>query len=169
MRAVLIFLHLIGVTFWAGGLFVNMLVLMPSLQAISPAERGKMMGAFLKRFAPLSWGAVALLGVSGLILTNSTIGFSALVSFNTRYGNILLTKIILVAVMILNGAYLGFVVGPRVASFAPPPGAPQPAGSGEGERPPGPPSELLKLRGRMTTLSWVQVVLALAVLSLMSL
>lgn len=78
-----------------------------------------MMEAFLKRFAPLAWGATALVGVTGLILANSLIGFSALFSFSTRYGNILLTKIILVAVMILNGAYLGFVVGPRIASFAP--------------------------------------------------
>lgn len=45
------------------------------------------------------------------------IGFSTLVSFNTRYGNISLAKIILVVVMILNGAYLGFIVGPRIASF----------------------------------------------------
>ncbi|MFQ6136148.1 MAG: hypothetical protein ACE5PM_03105 [Candidatus Hydrothermarchaeales archaeon] len=45
-----------------------------------------------------------------------------MVSFNTKYGNILLAKIILVIVMILNGAYLGFVLGPRIASFAPPSG-----------------------------------------------
>ena len=128
-----------------------------------------MMGAFLKRFAPLAWGAFALLGITGLILTNSLIGFSTLLSFDTRYGNILLTKIIVVAVMTLNGVYLSFVLGRKIASFASPPGAPQPAGSGEGGRPPGPPPELLKLQGRMTTMSWVQVVLALVVLLTMAL
>ena len=56
MRAVLRWLHLIGVTFWAGGMFINILVLMPSMEVLSPPERGKMMGAFLKRFAPLAWG-----------------------------------------------------------------------------------------------------------------
>ena len=56
MRAVLHWLHLIGVTFWAGGIFVNTLVLMPSMEVLSPPERGKMMGAFIKRCAPLAWG-----------------------------------------------------------------------------------------------------------------
>ncbi|MFQ5917684.1 MAG: CopD family protein [Candidatus Binatia bacterium] len=169
MKALLLWLHLIGVTFWVGGILVSMLVLMPSLKAISPAERGKMMGAFVKRFAPLAWGAIALIVVTGLILTNRIIGFSTLVSFNTRFGNILLAKIILVTVMILNGAYLGFVLGPKIASFAPPPGAPEPAGSGKEDRPAGPPPELLRVQRRMTTLMWVQVGLAVAVFLLIAL
>ncbi len=164
MKAVVLWLHLIGVTFWVGGIFVNLLVLMHSLQAISPPERGRLMGAFLKRLVPLAWGAIALVVVTGFIATNIVIGFPTLFSFSTRYGNILLVKIILTAVMILNGAYLGFVLGPRIASFAPPPGAPPPPGPGEGGRPPGSPPELLRLQKRMNTLSWVQVGLAVAVL-----
>ena len=169
MQVLLRWLHLVGVAFWAGGMFVNILVLMPSMEVLSPPERGKMMGAFLKRFAPLAWGALALVGVTGLILTNNIIGLSALVSFDTRYSNVMLTKIILVAVITLNGVYLSFVLGPRVASFAPPPGAPKPADPGEGERPPGRPPELLRLQKRMATLMWVQVGLALVVLFLMAL
>jgi len=167
MQVLLRWLHLVGVAFWAGGMFVNILVLMPSMEVLSPPERGKMMGAFLKRFAPLAWGALALVGVTGLILTNNIIGLSALVSFDTRYSNVMLTKIILVAVITLNGVYLSFVLGPRVASFAPPPGAPKPAA--EGDRPPGRPPELLRLQKRMATLMWVQVGLALVVLLLMAL
>jgi len=75
-------------------------------------------------------------------------------------------KIGVVLVMILNGAYLSFVVGPKIASFGSPPGGPPPAVSGEGARPPGPPPELLRLQGQMNTLSWVQVVLGLSVLFL---
>lgn len=169
MRTVLVWLHLVGLTFWAGGLFVNTIVLLPSLPAIGPAERGKLLGAYLKRFAPLAWGALGVVAITGLILTNNAIGFSTLLSFSTRYGNLLLAKIVVVAVMSLNGAYLGFVVGPKMASFAPPPGGPPPTASGEGGPPPGPPPELLGLQNRMSTLSWVQVVLALAVLLLMGL
>jgi putative copper export protein len=65
-----------------------------------------------------------VVGVAGLILTNRLIGFSTLLSLDTRYGNILLTKIIVVAVMTLNGVYLSFVLGRKIASFASPPGAP---------------------------------------------
>ncbi|MFQ5812964.1 MAG: CopD family protein [Anaerolineae bacterium] len=168
MQAVLRWLHYIGVAFWAGGTFVNALVLEPSMLAISPPERGKLMGAFGKRFIPLVWGSVVVVGITGLILTNSLIGLSGLLSFDTRYGNILLTKTIVVALMILNGVYLS-ALGPKIASFAPPPGGPPPAGPGEGARPPGPPPELLRLQGRMATLSWVQVVLMLVVLFLIAL
>ena len=168
MQAVLHWLHLIGITFWVGGIFINTLVLMPSLGAISPPERGKLLGAYLKRFVPLTWGAIVLVVVTGLFRTGKVIGYSTLFSFNTRYGNILLAKIIVVAVMIVNGVYLGFVLGPKIASFVPPPGAPQPAGPGQGDRPPGPPPELLRLQKRMTIVSWVQVVLALVVLFLIA-
>ena len=167
MREVLSWLHLIGITFWVGSVFVNILVLVPSLGVISPAEREKLTGAFLKRFAPLAWGAIALVVITGVIRTDSIIGFSTLVSLNTRYGNILLAKIILTLLLILNGAYMGSVLGPRIASFASPPGGAAPADSGEGAQAPGPPPELLRLQGRLNALNWVQVILAVAVLFLM--
>lgn len=163
MYSVLIFVHVVGITIWVGGLFVYVLALMPSLTAVVPAERGKLMGAFLKRYVPLNWVALALAVVTGLILTSRVIGFPSLFSFNTRYGNTLLAKIILVLALIANGAYLGMVLGPKVASFAPPPGA-GPPGPGAGGPPPGPPPELLRLQKRLATQTWVQVGLALAVL-----
>jgi uncharacterized membrane protein len=169
VQTILDLLHLIGITFWVGGVFVNTLVLMPSLGVISPAERGKLQAVYLKRFALLTWGAVALVGVTGLLSTNNTIGFSGLLSFETRYGNVLLAKILITILMIANGAYLGGVLGPKMSSFGPPPTpSAQPAG-GDAVRPPGPPPELLKLQGRMTLLSWVQVVFSVVVLLLVAL
>ncbi|MFQ5814622.1 MAG: CopD family protein [Anaerolineae bacterium] len=103
MEAVVTWLHLIGITFWLGGIFVNTLVLEPSMKAISPAERGKLMGAYIKRFVPLAWGAIALVVVTGFILADGISGFSALITSGTRYGNLMLVKHILVAVMIVNG------------------------------------------------------------------
>ena len=169
MRTVINLLHLIGITFWVGGVFVNTLVLMPSLGVISPAERGKLQAVYLKRFALLTWGAVALVGVTGLISTNSTIGFSALFSFDSRYGNVLLAKILITVLMIVNGAYLGGVLGPKMSSFGPPPAPPVQSPGGDADRPPGPPLELLKLQKRMTLLSWVQILFSVVVLLLVAL
>lgn len=166
MRTVLLFLHLIGITFWVGGIFVNTLVLMPSMQVLSPPDRGKLMGAYLKRFAPMSWGAIALVVISGVILTSS---FGSPAGASTGYAGIMLAKIVLTVVMILNGAYLGLVLGPKIAAFAPPAGAPQPAGPGEGDRPAGPPPELLRLQRRMNTLLWLSVGLGVVVLFLVGL
>ncbi len=169
MRTFLDLLHLIGITFWVGGVFVNTLVLMPSLSVISPGERGKLLGVYLKRFGLLTWGAIALVGVTGLLSTNNNIGFSALFSFDSRYGNILLAKILITVLMIANGAYIGAVLGPKMSSFGPPPASSiQPAG-GDADRPPGPPPELLALQRRMTLLSWVQVIFSIGVLLLVAL
>ncbi|MFQ6136147.1 MAG: hypothetical protein ACE5PM_03100 [Candidatus Hydrothermarchaeales archaeon] len=77
MNAVVLWLHLIGAFFWVGGIFVITLALMPSLKAISPPERGKLLDVFLKRFGKLTWGAIGLVVLTGLILTNRVIGFSA--------------------------------------------------------------------------------------------
>jgi uncharacterized membrane protein len=168
VTTVLDLLHLLGITFWVGGVFVNSLVLMPSLGVINPAERGKLLGAYLKRFVILTWGAVAIASVTGLLSTNSRIGFSALFSFETRYGNILLAKIVVTLLMILNGAYLGGVLGPRISSFGPPPTPSAQAPPSNADRPPGPPPELIKLQSRMNLLSLAQAVLAVGVLLLVA-
>ncbi len=169
MRTIIDLLHLIGITFWVGGLFVNTLVLMPSLRVISPAERGKLLRVYLQRFAILNWGAVVLVGVTGLLATNRTIGFTALFSFDSSYGNILLAKILIVILMILNGVYLGAILGPRMTSLSASPTPPIQAGPSDERQPTGPPPELLKLQRRMTLLSWVQVLFSLAVLLLAAL
>ena len=69
--------------------------------------------------------------------------------------------------MILNGTYMSFVLGRKMASFSSGPPASKPADSGGKSQPPGPPPELLKIQGRMGIIGWVQVVLALAILLVM--
>lgn len=169
MRTIIDLLHLLGITFWVGGVFVNTLALMPSLGVINPTERGKLLGVYLKRFALLTWVAVAVAGVTGLLLTNSTIGIPALFSFESRYSNILLAKILIVILMIVNGLYLGAVLGPKMSSFGPPPESSQQSTGGDAHRPPRPPPELLKLQRRMGLLSWAQVLFSVVVLLLVAL
>lgn len=164
MHAILVFLHVMGVTFWVGGIFVYALALMPSLKAIAPAERGKLMNAYIKRFAILTWVAIAFVVITGIILIGGSIGFSALFSFSNRYANVLLAKIILALLLLINGVYIGMVLGPKIASFAPPPGAPGPAGPDAGGPPHGPPPALLKLQKRMNAQLWASVGLAVATL-----
>lgn len=167
MYTVIRFLHLVAMAYWAGGVFVYALAITPSLTALGPAERGKFTKAFLQRFGSLTMIAVAVVALSGMFLTNRLMGFSAL--FNTRFGNIILAKIILVLVMLANGAYISSVLGRKLASFGPPPAAMEPGGSASAGPPPGPPPELVKVQGRMVTMGWVQVILMLAKLFLMSL
>ena len=79
---------------------------------------------------------------------------------------IMLAKIVLVLVMTLNGAYINFVLGPRMSPPGGPPGAPGPGGAGETARPPGPPPDMAAHQQRMLQLMAVQLVLAVVVILL---
>jgi putative copper export protein len=109
-----------------------------------------------------SWIAIILVFGTGSILTY---GMASRVDnlFATSYGRTLLVKIVAAVLMVLNGAYLGLVLGGRMAAFTPPAGA---SGPGQGGPPPGPPPGLLRLQKRMSSFGSIQIALALAVLVL---
>ena len=166
MSPVLIFFHVVGAAFWVGGLLVYVFALLPGMTALSPPERGKFTGAFLKRYAPLNWVAIILVAVTGLFGISGGIGYAALFGFDTRYGTTLLIKIIFVLALGCNGAYLGLGLGPKLAAFARPQGSPPPAGPAPAGPPLGPPPELVALQKRMAKHTWLQVILAFAVVLL---
>jgi uncharacterized membrane protein len=119
------------------------------------------MGAFLGRFAKLTWGSVILVCLTGLLMVAQSIGFVRLFSFDSSYSNILLAKIVLVAILIFNGSYMSFNLGPKMA----PKGPPAPPGP-DASPPTGPSPELLKLQKQFTTLGWIQIALLLVILYL---
>ncbi|MFQ5886604.1 MAG: CopD family protein [Anaerolineae bacterium] len=157
MGGILHWLHLLGIVAWVGGLFFQVLVMNPALGVVSPPERGKFMGAFMRRWMPLVWGAVALVGITGILEARSGIGLAALFSSSSRYANLLLLKIALVTVMIILGAIASFVLIPRLMSIAatgPPTGGP----------PAGPPPEVAKIQNQISLLAYTNFVLGILVL-----
>jgi len=160
MNSVLIFLHVLGIAFWVGGILVYVLVLSPSLTKISPTERQKLATAFQKRFGLFTWIAIVVVFVTGTILSHDAAATVEGSFFASAYGKTLMAKVIVAFVMVLNGAYLGLVLGHRMGQFAAPAGAPV-AGA-----PSGPPPGLMRLQKRMAAFGWVQVALAVAVLVL---
>lgn len=169
MNTVLALLHMVGIAFWVGGILVYALVLVPSLTVLVPAERGKLLEAYSKRFGLLTWVAVVLVVITGSLRTDRVIGFTNLLKFSTSYGNILLVKIILAAVLAFNGAYLGLKLAPKMASFGPPSGGPKSSGPDAGGPPPGPPPGLLALQKRMSAHLWGSVGLSVVILLLTAL
>lgn len=160
MGGILHWLHLLGIVTWVGGLFFQILVMNPALGVVSPPERGKFMGAFMRRWTPLVWGAVALTGITGILEARSGIGIAALFGFSSLYSNLLLLKIALATVMIIVGAIASFVLAPRLMSIAagPPSGGP-PAGP-----PTGPPPEVANIQNQLNLLAYANFVLGILVL-----
>lgn len=142
-------LHGLLAVVWIGGMIFMDLVLMPSMSAIEPAQRARLIGAVAKRFTIVAWVSVIVLLVTGIVKTPGNM----LLDASTRYGSILMIKHILFAVMIGIGLLITFVAAPRMRRAAP-----------RGEERPAP--EFLKAQGMIKTLSTVNMVLGIVILVL---
>ncbi|HET7773980.1 MAG TPA: CopD family protein [Burkholderiaceae bacterium] len=65
-------IHLLGVVIWVGGIFFAHMVLRPSVQELTPAERLPLMRAVIGRFLHWALIAIALILASGVFLWGST-------------------------------------------------------------------------------------------------
>jgi len=141
------FLHLLATAVWIGGMLFMKLVLIPALQAVEPAQRGRAMGVVAKRFTIVAWSSVVVLLVTGILKTPS--GF--LLSTESGYGQLLLAKHLLFGAMIVVGLVITLMVAPQLRALAPAAGSP-------------PPAALLAAEKRLEALSAINTVLGLAVL-----
>ena len=68
MNGVWLFLHLIGVIIWVGGMFFAAHCLRPSLGLLPGEHRAALMAAALGRFFGYALGAIVLIWLSGLMM-----------------------------------------------------------------------------------------------------
>ncbi|THF63473.1 CopD family protein [Pseudothauera rhizosphaerae] len=64
----MLFLHVLGVAVWVGGMAFAWGCLRPAAAQLAPAQRLPLWAATFARFFPLVWAAVALIGLSGLFM-----------------------------------------------------------------------------------------------------
>ena len=158
-HAILSFLHLLATASWIGGMIFYVLVLTPSLGAIDPPQRGKLLGALIKRYASFAWGAVIVLIITGILKTTA-LGVGQFL-FTTTYGIFLGIKHIIILVMIVIGAIVSFGIGPKLMALSK-----KPPDTSSGAPPAGPPPEVVKLQRMAGNLGYVNLVLGVAVLLL---
>jgi uncharacterized membrane protein len=114
------FLHLLATAVWIGGMIYSIFVLMPSLTAIEPPQRGKLMGLTGKRFSFFAWGSVVVLLITGYLKTPEEMLFDT----STTYGMTLMLKHLAILLMIIFGILIAFVIVPKIGKLAPKPGEP---------------------------------------------
>jgi uncharacterized membrane protein len=150
-------LHLLATVTWIGGMIFYVLVLVPSMGAIDPPQRGKLVGSILKRYAPLAWGAIVVLIVTGVFIARRTgmLGFN----FNTTRGIVLFAKHVIILIMVLIGAMVSLVIGPKLK-------APPKVVEGGSDAPAGPSPQAVKLQKQAGTLGVLNLVLGIGVLFL---
>lgn len=110
--AVVLWIHLLSAVFFVGGSFFMWLVVVPSSRLISEdeSERTKVVGKIAKRFGRMASGVLVVLVLTGIYSATWYLPSTGAL-FDTYYGNVLLTKIVLVAVLLaliyLHNVYFG--------------------------------------------------------------
>ena len=104
-------LHLAAVAIWVGGL-IQLAALVPSLTSVgSAAERAKVLGGVVPRFAVVAGVALAVLGVTGLGEALFHVGTLDNL-LNSGYGQALLVKMLLILPLLAIAAINHFVIRP---------------------------------------------------------
>lgn len=65
LHYLMLFLHLLGVVIWIGGMAFAYLCLRPAVTALAPPQRLAVMAGALGRFFPLVWASIGCILVSG--------------------------------------------------------------------------------------------------------
>jgi copper transport protein len=113
-------IHLLAVAVWVGGLAALVVLGASAWSAVPQADRNPLVHRLVARFSRLALAAVAVLVVTGTV--NSVLDLAAVSDlWRTTYGRVLSTKIALLVVALLFGAWHLRVAPRRLA-------APDPAG-----------------------------------------
>ncbi len=153
--AISYFFHLIATIIWIGGLVILTIMVLPEARRVlgeNPAFY-TLLARLRKRFFPLSNFSLALLIVTGLIQMSGDPHYNGVLQFTNEWSKVILLKHVAIAGMIICGLALQYWVAPsleRATLLA--------------EHHKGDPLELEQLRRREVRLTWINVVLGVAVL-----
>jgi len=110
---VLDWLFLAAQGIWLGGAAYLGFVLLPLLPFIEPDQHARTLVVILRRYTPLVLGAIAILLVSGLFLTETSLNNTQQL-ITDPFGRALLVKIVLIALMLVLSAYALFILRPQL-------------------------------------------------------
>lgn len=100
------YVHLIAVIVWIGGALFYEKIVHPNLATLPPDQAGPVTGAILKKFNIIVWVMIIVIGVGGFLRAFLSGALNQRILMNTTYGNLLLLKIALYAIMVLVGIKL---------------------------------------------------------------
>ncbi len=115
---VLNWLYLTAECIWLGGTAYLGYVLLPLLPVVDPDAHARTLTLFLRRYTPLTLGALSVLLVSGLFLSEASLGdLQQLIS--DPYGRALLVKMLLITFLLILSIYALFFLAPRLSRQVP--------------------------------------------------
>jgi len=114
---VLNWLYLAAQCIWFGGIAYLGYVLLPLLPIIEPDHHGEKLATILRTYTPLTLGALGVMLVSGLFLSEASLS-NAQQLISDPYGRSLLVKIVLIVCILIFTAYALFFLRPKLTRQA---------------------------------------------------
>jgi copper resistance protein D len=116
LHRLILWLHILGVVVWIGGLLFQMLVVVPGLQRFTPiTERLRLTLSLEVRFRRVMWPVVGIVLFTGLVNVMHVFSGTVMVGerLPLRFVRVLGVKLLLVFGMVLLQAVQQFVVQPQ--------------------------------------------------------
>jgi uncharacterized membrane protein len=111
----LVAFHVLAAAVWVGGTVVLVFATVPTLRTLPPEQRADKVRLLARRWRPLGWSALAVLGASGVWLAFGYWGADdADVLFHTEDGHILIAKAVLYVCLLVTVVLHDVVLGPRL-------------------------------------------------------
>lgn len=150
------FFHLVATIVWIGGLVILMIMVLPEARRVLGANPAfyTLLSRLRQRFFPISNFSLAVLVVTGLIQMAGDTNYDGMLQFSSEWSRVILLKHVAIGGMFVCGLALQYWVAPaleRATLLA--------------EHHKGDAAELERLRGREARLTWINVVLGIAVLA----
>lgn len=115
MYTTLVAFHVLAAAVWVGGTVALVFTTVPTLRTLPSEERAEKVRMLARRWRPLGWGALAVLGASGAWLAFGYWGAGrADVLFHSEQGHILIAKAVLYAGLLTTVVLHDVVLGPRL-------------------------------------------------------
>lgn len=115
MFSALVVVHVLSAAVWVGGTVALVFTAVPVLRLLPREQRAESVRLLGRRWKPIGWASLVLLGASGAWLAFGYWGADDPdVLFHTETGHLLIGKAILYVVLVSSAALHDFVFGPRL-------------------------------------------------------
>ena len=114
MYTTLVVFHVLAAAVWIGGTVALVFATVPVLRTLPDVQRADSVRLLGKRWKPIGWSALAVLGASGIWLAFGYWGLDDPDTLATREGRLLVAKIAVFVTLVTTAALHDFVLGPRL-------------------------------------------------------
>ena len=151
LQIILDFFHLMATIAWIGGMFFNVLILMPTVsKTLDPATAGKFMSVLFKRVRVLVYVSLAILFITGIPMKIASEYYVAIINFDTSWETVGFIKHVFVALLALFAIINFEILSPKAAKLAVN----------------GPSPELMSLKGKQMKLAGISFLFGIIVIFL---